>query len=336
MIRITLVSLALLLAACSDGARRPRDNDDGGGGSSAETTGGSAGSGGASGGGAGGEAGSATDSHALEVLSDIVDYPKDIAGDDKNVFFIEKSTIRSVSKESGALTVATGVGSGWRVALDDANLYFTNYLGSLNQTSRTTGETMTLVVYGTPWDLVSDGQYIYWTGNEQSGKVVRTPVGSYDTEVIGTGNYPDRIALDATHVYWSNAGSNSIARATKDGSQEEVLAKSLSEPAALALDESHVYWAEGWDIVRLAKAGGEPQTLNTDHHSFAKALAVDDTHVYYLRDAEEGLGWVLVRIPKTGGAEEILFSGTSLGEAVYVDATHVYWATREQLLRYAK
>jgi hypothetical protein len=68
------------------------------------------------------------------------------------------------------------------------------------------------------------------------------------------------------------------------------------------------------------------------------ALAVDDTHVYWLAGVKAGEP-VLFSVPKSGGppaALATLVSATGTGRALAVDDTYVYWAPSGRIERLPK
>lgn len=135
--------------------------------------------------------------------------------------------------------------------------------------------------------------------------------------------------LDGRRLYWaagayrsSDDGTGSVGAVSTDGTHQPVtLADGLTSPTALASDSDYFYWtnqgatAGTGSIMRVDKLGGEPQTL-IEGRDFPAALAVDDSHLYW-REGTNNSGQGIVRMPKAGGAVDVLIPRAQLVN--YVD-----------------
>lgn len=72
--------------------------------------------------------------------------------------------------------------------------------------------------------------------------------------------------------------------------------------------------------------------VETHRHNTAWGIVTDDTHVYW---TNFGDGQVL-RIPKHGGAQEILHSGQTQPRGIAIDDEHLYWTTYRGVWRMPK
>lgn len=92
------------------------------------------------------------------------------------------------------------------------------------------------------------------------------------------------------------------------GCAAEIVAVQAARMTSIAIDDSHVYWTARHEhgpnrVMKAPKAGGAAITLARSEH-VPHGVVVDRTHVYWSsRDR------TIRRVPKEGGAEEVLFSG---------------------------
>ncbi len=92
-----------------------------------------------------------------------------------------------------------------------------------------------------------------------------------------------------------------------------------SQNLGIAVDDTDVYWS-GSDVglvQKVSKMGGAPVTLAMPVG--ARGLALDDAFVYWASDA--GIG----RVPKAGGAPQMLGAATGYPWFIAVDDTTAYW-----------
>ncbi|MFW6051235.1 MAG: hypothetical protein ACODAU_08680 [Myxococcota bacterium] len=165
---------------------------------------------------------------------------------------------------------------------------------------------------GEVFDLVRDGQYVYWSGVDSSGPYLRR---------------------------WPHAGGGSVEDVAPDDLEAEL--------EMLAVDGSHVYAAACTDggpvglersareLHRLPKGGGEPAVVHSTGGSIPcdAAIAVDDESLYFTAVFTPMLGvprLELQSIPKGGGdATELFSSSLCLATELDVDASHVYLGLRQ-------
>lgn len=163
---------------------------------------------------------------------------------------------------------------------------------------------------------------------------------------------PGALALSGSHLYYTTGGSGvgssdgSVGRISVDLKSppsktpglNETLAQGQMSPSAIAIDAVAVYWVtlQG-DLHRLALAGGPEKVLAAgaeDADVNPQAIALDDTHVYWTSwgaclnaggCGEKKLHGRVQRVPKTGGAKEVLAEGGFLATGIAVDKSAVYW-----------
>jgi len=98
----------------------------------------------------------------------------------------------------------------------------------------------------------------------------------------------------------------------------------LGAPNDLAIDSEYIYWVNYQDgkLQRLPKVGGTPLLLARFSQYAAHYLDVDGSYVY-VDDGDDRI----VRIPKGGGAPEVLTEAQFNPHSLRVDGSGVYWLT---------
>ena len=116
---------------------------------------------------------------------------------------------------------------------------------------------------------------------------------------------------------WSEA-----RRARPDGA-------STSGGQSLVLDESHVYFTTGDErVLSIPKGGGEARELVPISACSIRGLAVDEDWLYYTRNCADEryfLRSALERVPKEGGAPELLAQHPHQSRDVQVGGGFVFW-----------
>jgi len=193
--------------------------------------------------------------------------------------------------------------------------------------------------------VAADCNKLYYVTEPQSGlmAVKSIAIDNMDpaSSTLIDGNDSDiaDIVADEQYVFWVNAdgggGNGSVKR--WDKSSVKIVASQQHSPVGLALDEDYVYWSYGANdttggIRRAKKISPSQQDtilMSLDH---PRAIAVDDTHVYWLEQ-----GKVLKRVFKDGSVEEVLHGGMStVGDVLAVDETHIYWIELGNLYKMPK
>jgi hypothetical protein len=127
--------------------------------------------------------------------------------------------------------------------------------------------------------MAADSTYVYWT--DTSGGTVRKVAatgGSVVTLASGE-NAPFGIALDANNVYWASQGAGTLKKISLNGGTPTLLATGGAREH-IDVDATHVYWTAGNSVMRVAIAGGTPETV-AEGAATAYALAVGAQHVYW-------------------------------------------------------
>jgi WD40 repeat protein len=195
---------------------------------------------------------------------------------------------------------------------------------------------------GEPSGLAVDERHAFWVASATE-RLRRAPklggaFGGLATDTKG----PARIAVDDTSAFVARSRLEKrddeaiLVRVPKDGGNLTALLRGepSRKPAAIALDADHVYLAlavtpereytEKGTLLRVAKTGGEPETLAADMAP-PHSMVLDGDFLYFTAATSLKEGEI-ARMPKSGGARQTLYKSTSAAPlAVALDATHLFF-----------
>jgi hypothetical protein len=224
----------------------------------------------------------------------------------------------------GGIVTATAVGDG-QVAIDGV---------TCAEATCTQGVTPGTTARITPIPA-PNAVFIGWSGactgtgpcTAGAGATVTATFGDRCTEqtleTLG-GNYPGNpVALNATEAYWGDRREHTIRRQSRAGGAVTTIASS-TDPVAMVADADHIYWLDfGNNEIRRFGNGAGQVLVPGASGIYRISIALTATHLYYHN------GNTLARVPKSGGAPEVIATGMPLtyfgGVRIAVDATHVYW-----------
>jgi hypothetical protein len=179
----------------------------------------------------------------------------------------------------------------------------------------------------TAWEIAIDDDHVYWTclEDDTARRVAKNggplQLVAADQPAPSTSR-PWGVAVDATYVYWAAAGG--IWRRAAIGSTDMASDLLVGIAAAgIAVDARGAAFVtdEQGTVVRFD--GTAPVTLASGHN-LPNAIAVDDTHVYWL---DYGDGSVMRADKNAAGTSELLARGDALPTGIALDDSHVYWTT---------
>ena len=228
--------------------------------------------------------------------------------------------------------------------------------------------------YGWPGDLDQDAANLYITTGDT---VVRVPKAGGSLFVLASGqDDADQLSLSATHIYFSsNAGVSRVSLAggvvellaeidgeasgvsvsesgavvslemigsigvlPPNGGTISVIASGLTSPKQVETSAGEVFWAGGGDyagdgeIWRSDQQGQAPKRLASGLR-WPHFPTVFGAYVYF-SDVDGGL---VARVPKSGGALEVVAKGQASPLDVAVSPPYVYWCSSgDGTLRRAK
>ena len=203
--------------------------------------------------------------------------------------------------------------------------------------------------------LAVDSGHLYWLtssyaadGGASESTVVKMRISGGAPITLAAAQAPSWLVVDSTSAYWTDIGVDdsdcTVMKVPITGGAATTLVSGQVSPdgiGGLALDAAYVYWTTGGPatatnggaVVKAPIGGGAPTTLATGQ--YPGALAVDDTHVYWVNTlcappndgGAECTENAIVSVPLGGGAPTTLASGEGQGEQIALDAVNVYWTT---------
>jgi hypothetical protein len=239
----------------------------------------------------------------------------DLAVDEHYIYFVDgEDIIARVAKEGGSPILLGEVPGAVIVSMttDDTRIYFAtwdddSFTGSIYSLAKEGGPVKALVRgLNTPFDLVVDGQFIYWVE-------------------VGTLSGEDFLSDGA------------IGRAAKgDGSGVLKLAASLSMPVALAIDATSVYFGEtggglgnpSAGLRRVPLTGGSTTKLLDG--IIVGPVTLDNFSVYYGTLTGDGMLQVSTQ-PKSGGTSRTLVSGLDDVSFIKVFGSTLYYVVESDV-----
>jgi len=141
-----------------------------------------------------------------------------------------------------------------------------------------------------------------------------------------TATGPFGVAVDATHVYWSDRNESKIRRRVIASLGMNALADIVATdvgPRDLTLDAQRIYWltADGFVRARSKDLKDPPVTLASGQTA-AESILTDDRYVYWTTWTANG---AVSRVPKAGGAVEVMASNQSYPYGITQDCGTIYW-----------
>jgi phosphodiesterase/alkaline phosphatase D-like protein len=220
---------------------------------------------------------------------------------------IDRFTVDGLS----SLVLATDSSTVTRLAVDGANVYWTDFggggtlaNGSVRSVPRS-GGAVTVLATGSiePMGIAADGRNVYWTEFNNPGRLQSVPAGGGASVILANGTNSAGVASDGTQVYWTQNTSvdgGQVNALPTSGGITAPLATGLAYPWDLAIDGVNVYWIgtfSGGNVQQVAAGGGSPVLLAAGL-SWPVAVATDGAFVYWVERGDGGpASGTLKRVP---------------------------------------
>jgi hypothetical protein len=191
-------------------------------------------------------------------------------------------------------------------------VYFATNAGAVARVSKAGGATEPLAtITGAVRGLQADDTAVYvatGAAEETPAGIVRVPLDGSAVKVLSAGGEPCAMIRDGRRLFWTSLtasatdttklGKGEVLRLSLDGGEVSTVASGAFSACAIAADQDSLYFATtvpnalpvkagdatGLGLMRAPIAGGQPVAIAGAARALAQpgAVAVDDTHVYWL------------------------------------------------------
>jgi hypothetical protein len=254
---------------------------------------------------------------------------KGLAQDDTGLYWATQQnlTVMKANKDGGSMATLANLSSmavPWDVAVDDTNVYWTDFDGTTNASGSVSFLYSNGSVEGCPKEG-GDGGFSYVTTATLSGA--------------------QGLAVDGTNVYWAESNAGALGRVSSvlssSGQAPEYIATNLGSPTEVALDTdsaffndvSDVYWMLKSDTAVNGPDKTPTGTITTiyedgadDFYDEPTGITTDGTNVYWTVFASTG---GLIEYSPVGATDSSQTTQLATNEVnplmIAVDADNVYW-----------
>lgn len=254
------------------------------------------------------------------------------------------SSANVLSRSFGGYAVATDVFDVWTVDIradSDGELYATSIESGMTR----------LVRRGLVYSVAVDERSVFFSDSQRSGSgfVTRMPKAGGPEQRLVPGYGIGRIVVDDTYVYYrelcysDESCGQRVRRFRKDLSTFDATAPTtLAEFGVdtwgdwLVLSGTELFWGEGTSIVAYDRLTGAKRVLTEASGSSLGGLAVDARYAYFLAGPPNGgdaiAGSSLQRVPRAGGAVEMVLRDLGAAYNLVVDDSSIYFLVSQPYL----
>ncbi len=229
------------------------------------------------------------------------------------------------------LLIAQGQSSPGEIAIDDNQIYWTNYGSGTVMRSSKDGKTSVVAAdnQASVWGVAVSGKQLFWANAASTGSAWKSSTdGSMASEKVYSSTGKMRgVAADSDYLFIAHYEGNGVVRYNLGDATTALYP--AQKPNDITLDADSAYWSnEEGSLVRLdrtAPTGTTPQELLGGLNR-PRGVAVDDKNVYVIAAGNvNGADGALYRLPKAGGVAVELASSLHNPRELAVDKTHVYF-----------
>jgi hypothetical protein len=255
--------------------------------------------------------------------------PIDIALSGDTAYFAHSGTgeIVKVALPGGQTTVvATGQGHATGIAIAGGYVHWSTFEGAIGSISTAGGAPIAVASgQGQLLAVGADADNVYWfTGTSlmksAAGKAAPQAVmGPTASQASGFG-----IEIASGSILWADGAGTGAVRAMPlpTGAVTE-LATGEAWPNDVASYGGTIYWVDGSGPV-MAKPSGGAATKLADGGKNLQRVAVDADFVYWTAADDNAVE----RVPRGGGAVEVLTTAATQAHGIALDAKRVVWTAR--------
>jgi hypothetical protein len=219
------------------------------------------------------------------------------------------------------------------LALDGTTVFWST--GTQMMTGSLCGDAATLLVAGepSPLALVADANAAYWIAAATPGGVRSVARAGGTPTTLTTTPTPaavSGIALDDAFVYY--AADEGIVSVPKAGGAATLLSKHGAD-GPLAVDATKIYYGAGGVFSMNKDGSGEKIIAQPVGQAAVQVIGADDATIYFATTTPAPAGtrndWVLLAVPKSGGAAKMLAQNEAPIYGIGATDTDVYWITAD-------
>lgn len=275
-------------------------------------------------------------------------WPHTLVEDGENLYFNDyfSSLVHRVSKQGGPAARLYGDaeesmrGSG--LAVDATNVYAAFFEGTVVKLPRDGGEPVVLASgQRDVSSLAVHGGQVYWfvgyIPNVGGGPTIMTvSIDGGEPSVFASRQVGgESLLVHGGDLYWGANGAIMTAPAS-GGEPVEIVADSLGQTSSLAIHGGELFWPVRGTAAKAPLEGGVAELLEDapEVRSDSDHIAVDDSFVY----VSDSQARTVSRIPRGGGAAEVVSPHDALGEGMVSDPDAFYYAdgATESIVRLPK
>jgi hypothetical protein len=190
-----------------------------------------------------------------------------------------------------------------------------------------------------PTSIAVDDANVYWTNDVTAGSIVRAPlVGGSATVISSAQDSPASLAVGGGVVYWSNASGDILNAPTTGASitNPKATAHLQGTPSSLVVSGSSLWWTDALNgMVHSCDAptSGCPDGINMMYAGDAQptSMAIDNGSVWWLSAWSGGRVEQCMANACTGTSEALVENQAGI-HALAIDATNVYWTMPDRVL----
>jgi hypothetical protein len=192
-----------------------------------------------------------------------------------------------------------------------------------------------------PFGVAVDNANVYWTnynGGGTNGSVMKMPIGGQVAPIVVAPNQtaPSMIVVDAQdqNLYWTNAGSpGSVQKYPLSNGTVTPLIGGINGPFGLAVDSTYAYVALTSDdyVIKVLLSNGTIAAQLTIPENNPYGLAIDGTNVYFTNNANTGDARQVAQDASMSAG--IAFANTTLPAGIATDGVNVYWASNNAIYK---